>query len=182
MHYPEESVYLDPDYQTVEEINKGYQHLLDNEDDDSGSYVKPNDVHVNVDATFGDDDSDKRHSYLEILENPEKISITNNEGVTVTGSASNKCDKEKSGPEVILEVMDIDQQEAEARHRLSDISEKKAVIIHEVSYIKEKEAEGSHDVSDVHQPEAEVNRSMSDINQVSHEAAFTDDSSSKKTV
>jgi hypothetical protein len=168
MHYPEESVYLDSDYQTVEEINEGYQHLFDNEDDDSSSYVQPNDVHVNEDATL--EDSDKRHSYLKILENPEKMSFTKSECVTVTESAFNECEKktiglEKSRPEVILEVFDIDEQKAEIRHRLSDISKKEAVVIHEVSYINKKVAEVSLDVSDVHQPEAEVNRSMSDINQ-----------------
>jgi hypothetical protein len=88
LHNPEQSSYIDPDYETVEEVNGGYQRLVDynedNEDangtndDDTGSYVQPNEVRI--DATITEDDKNsKRHSYLEILESPEIPSFADNE-------------------------------------------------------------------------------------------------------
>ncbi|XP_056016395.1 uncharacterized protein LOC125676574 isoform X2 [Ostrea edulis] len=127
LYYPEESNYFDPDYQTVEEINDGYQHLIgnindiedgsDEKSDDTGSYVQPNDVHVV--ATITDEDGDdQHHSYLQIIECSEKSLFTNNECTTFTELASTKCDNEmtteqerKRASEVNNEVSDINQQE-----------------------------------------------------------------------
>ncbi|XP_048765325.2 uncharacterized protein LOC125673095 isoform X2 [Ostrea edulis] len=127
LHYPEETSYLDPDYQTVEEINDGYQHLIGYKSDigddsgmncdDRGSYVQPNEVHLGATIT-DEDENDKHHSYLQILECPEKMSFTNNDCTNVTELASTKCDNEtiteqerKRTSEVNPEVSDTNQQE-----------------------------------------------------------------------
>ncbi|XP_056016401.1 uncharacterized protein LOC125673360 isoform X2 [Ostrea edulis] len=125
LHYPEETSYVDPDYQTIEEINDGYQHLggynieddSEEKSDDTGSYVQPNDVHVV--ATITDEDGDdKHHSYLQIIECPEKSSFTNNECTNFTELTSTKCNNEnmigqerKRESEITREVSDINQQE-----------------------------------------------------------------------
>ncbi|XP_056016399.1 uncharacterized protein LOC125673359 [Ostrea edulis] len=127
LHYPKDSDYFDPDYQTVEEINDGYQHLIgytkDIGDDsgmncdDRGSYVQPNEVHVGATIT-DEDENDKHHSYLQILECPEKMPFTNNECTNITELASTKCDNEMTTEQertrasvVSREVSDINQQE-----------------------------------------------------------------------
>jgi hypothetical protein len=107
-HYPEEFGYIDPDYQTVDEINVGYDRLIgrrnDTEDDngtmddDTGSYVQPNDVIVHLEdaKVIDEDDGDRHHSYLEIIESPEKAAITKNEFNHIRELVLNKCDNEKS--------------------------------------------------------------------------------------
>lgn len=126
MHYPEESIYLDPDYHTMEEINDRYQHLRDDIkdiDDESGmeglnrqSYVQPNDVVIGAINT-DEEENRENHSYLDVLEYPENSSFTENECVNVIESPSKTYDDgsttewdRDSTSEAICEMSDINQQ------------------------------------------------------------------------
>lgn len=126
MYHPEESIYLDPDYQAMEEINDRYQHLQDDIndiDDESGmeglnrqSYVQPNDVVIGAIKTDEEENSEN-HSYLDVLEYPENPSFPENECVNVIESPSKTYDDgsitewdRDSTSEAIYEMSDINQQ------------------------------------------------------------------------
>jgi hypothetical protein len=120
--------------------------------------VQPNDVHLDT-ALTDDDTNDKHHSYLKILESPEKVLLTNNKCANVTELASSKrynnetaIELDRSGTLMVTrETSDINQA-AEVRDEVSDSNQQVVVASHQMSDAnREEEDEVRSDVAGVNQ-------------------------------